>query len=149
MARSGIAICCGLVALALAASAVGQVRVRSYVRKDGTYVAPLYRISPNGTNAGNYSVRGNYNSYTGKPGQAPTGSGFSYAAPSNTPAVVPSEMPSYAPVGFQDVAVYKCTGSEGVLHYIDYPRAGCDELLIRVLLSANDSFKPKPIRSSA
>lgn len=131
MTRTVIAICCGLVALALAASAVGQVRVRGYVRKDGTYVAPHYRSSPNDTKADNYSALGNYNPYTRKPGQAPTGGGVSYMAPSYAPAVPPSETPTYAPVGFQEVTVYQCIDSEGALHYMDYPRAGCDELLVR------------------
>lgn len=44
------------------------VRVRGYTRKDGTYVAPHYRSSPNSSKSDNYSTRGNYNPYTGKPG---------------------------------------------------------------------------------
>lgn len=144
MARTAIAICCGLIALALAASAVGQVRVRGYVRKDGTYVAPHYRSSPNGTKVDNYSARGNYNPYTGKPGQASTGSDFSYAAQSYAPVITPSEPPTYAPVAVQEVTVYQCTDSEGVLHYIDYPRAGCDELLVRVP-TQQSSLRPVPM----
>ena len=45
-----------------------QVRVRGYTRKDGTYVAPHYRSSPNSTKADNWSTKGNVNPYTGQPG---------------------------------------------------------------------------------
>jgi hypothetical protein len=124
MARTTIAICWGLVALVLAASAIGQVRVRGYVRKDGTYVAPHYRSSPNGTKADNYSTRGNYNPHTGKPGQAATGSGFSYTPPSHALAVAPSEAPTYAPAGFREVTVYQCIDSEGTPHYLRLPARG-------------------------
>lgn|SRR5690349_8096805 len=62
------------VALALVAAmmlptvASAQVHVRGYVNKNGTYVAPYYRSSPNGTKLDNYSTKGNYNPYTGQPG---------------------------------------------------------------------------------
>jgi len=39
-----------------------------YTRKDGTYVAPHYRSSPNDTKMDNWSTRGNTNPYTGQPG---------------------------------------------------------------------------------
>lgn len=128
MARTAIAICWGLVALAFAVSAVGQVRVRGYVRKDGTYVAPHYRSSPNSTKSDNYSTRGNYNPYTGKPGNAPADSGFFYAPRSYAPPVVPSVAPIYPPASTQEVIFYQCTDGEGVVRYIDYPRAGCNEV---------------------
>ncbi|HKC02818.1 MAG TPA: hypothetical protein VKC17_05890 [Sphingomicrobium sp.] len=60
--------------LALVASALivpsvsAQVRVKGYVNKNGTYVAPYYRSSPNNTTFDNYSTRGNVNPYTGKVG---------------------------------------------------------------------------------
>jgi len=60
--------------LALVASALivpaasAQVHVNGYVNKNGTYVAPYYRSSPNGTTLDNYSTRGNVNPYTGKVG---------------------------------------------------------------------------------
>lgn len=50
------------------ADAIAQVRVRGYTRKDGTYVAPHYRSSPNSSKHDNYSTQGNYNPYTGKKG---------------------------------------------------------------------------------
>ncbi len=49
-------------------SADAQVSVRGYYRKDGTYVRPHMRSSPNSTTLDNYSTRGNINPYTGQPG---------------------------------------------------------------------------------
>jgi len=46
----------------------GDVYVRGYTKKDGTYVQPHYRTSPNSTKSDNYSTKGNYNPYTGKEG---------------------------------------------------------------------------------
>lgn len=55
-----------LIAMLIASAAeAGGVRVRGYTRKDGTYVAPHYRSSPNSSKSDNYSTRGNYNPYTG------------------------------------------------------------------------------------
>lgn len=54
--------------LAFLAEAGAQVRVRGYTKKDGTYVAPHYRNSPNRSRSDNYSARGNYNRYTGAKG---------------------------------------------------------------------------------
>lgn len=45
-----------------------DVYVKGYTRKDGTYVQPHYRTSPNNTKLDNYSTKGNYNPYTGKRG---------------------------------------------------------------------------------
>lgn len=42
--------------------------VNGYYRKDGTYVQPHYRSSPNGSAYDNYSTKGNTNPYTGKRG---------------------------------------------------------------------------------
>ena len=42
--------------------------VRSYVRRNGTYVAPSHATNPNRTQRDNYSARGNTNPYTGKTG---------------------------------------------------------------------------------
>ena len=58
-----------LVAVCLISPAsAAQVRVKGYVKKDGTYVAPHYRSNPNGTTLDNYSTKGNTNPYTGKVG---------------------------------------------------------------------------------
>jgi hypothetical protein len=58
----------GLAALMLSTTASAQVYVHGYTKKDGTYVAPHYRSSPNGTKLDNYSTKGNVNPYTGKVG---------------------------------------------------------------------------------
>ena len=42
--------------------------VNGYTRRDGTYVNGYYRTTPNYTKLDNYSTKGNYNPYTGKPG---------------------------------------------------------------------------------
>lgn len=46
----------------------GDVHVRGYYRKDGTYVAPHYRTAPDSSRSNNYSHKGNVNPYTGKRG---------------------------------------------------------------------------------
>lgn len=43
-----------------------QVHVSGYYRKNGTYVQPHYRSSPDGNPYNNYSYPGNYNPYTGR-----------------------------------------------------------------------------------
>lgn len=59
-------------------SAFADGTVRGYVKKDGTYVAPHVRTSPNSTKLDNYSTKGNYNPYSGK-----TGTKDPYKAPKN------------------------------------------------------------------
>ncbi len=44
------------------------VRVRSYFRRNGTYVAPHYRTDPNSYKFDNWSYRGNINPFTGRRG---------------------------------------------------------------------------------
>lgn len=74
----------GVVALlTLAGPVAAQVAVRGYVKKDGTYVAPHYRSSPNSTTYDNYSTRGNVNPYTGQSGTRTPSYGSSYGS-SNT-----------------------------------------------------------------
>jgi hypothetical protein len=48
------------------------VRVRGYTRKNGTYVAPHYRSSPDGNFNNNWSTKGNINPHTGQPGEKVT-----------------------------------------------------------------------------
>jgi hypothetical protein len=45
-----------------------SVRVKGYFRKDGTYVRPHVRTSPNSTTADNWSTKGNVNPHTGEEG---------------------------------------------------------------------------------
>ncbi len=57
-----------LAILASCTISASPVRVRGYTRKDGTYVAPHYRSSPDSSKANNWSTKGNTNPYTGKEG---------------------------------------------------------------------------------
>lgn len=45
-----------------------QVKVKGYIRKDGTYVQPHMRSNPDGDKSNNWSTKGNINPYTGKEG---------------------------------------------------------------------------------
>jgi len=42
--------------------------VNGYYKKDGTYVPPHVRTTPNATKMDNWSTKGNVNPYTGKEG---------------------------------------------------------------------------------
>lgn len=46
-------------------SGYGSVYHRGYTTQNGTYVAPHYQSSPNGTQFDNWGTRGNQNPYTG------------------------------------------------------------------------------------
>src|SRR5690606_34362160 len=59
---------CLLTLLLLATDVAAQVRVRSYTRKDGTYVRSHFRSRPDGNFWNNWSTIGNTNPYTGEPG---------------------------------------------------------------------------------
>lgn len=60
-----------LAIVAMAATAMADEYVQGYTRKDGTYVQPHHRSSPNSTTTDNYSTQGNVNPYTGQPGTKP------------------------------------------------------------------------------
>ena len=49
-------------------SALADVYVNGYYRKDGTYVQPHHRSDPNNTKDDNWSSKGNKNPYTGEEG---------------------------------------------------------------------------------
>ena len=71
-----------IVAATFIAPAVSaQTHVNGYVKRDGTYVAPYYRSSPNSTPYDNYSTKGNVNPYTG---QAGTRNPYPSTTPSTT-----------------------------------------------------------------
>ena len=59
-----------LIALTLctATTAMADTYVQGYMRKDGTYVAPHMRSSPDHNSYNNYSSQGNFNPYTGNEG---------------------------------------------------------------------------------
>jgi hypothetical protein len=66
----------------------GDVSVRGYVRKDGTYVQPHMRSAPDGNTQNNWSTYGNVNPYTGKEGTKvdPGSSGYGGYAIPTTPS---------------------------------------------------------------
>jgi hypothetical protein len=49
-------------------SADAAVRVKGYIKSNGTYVVPHYRSNPDSSKLNNWSTKGNYNIYTGKKG---------------------------------------------------------------------------------
>ncbi|GAB6283601.1 MAG: hypothetical protein STSR0008_23830 [Ignavibacterium sp.] len=57
-----------LILLLSSISVYSQVKVRSYFRKDGTYVQSHYRTYPDGNIFNNWSTKGNINPYSGKEG---------------------------------------------------------------------------------
>ena len=57
-----------MILTALSSAAFADEYVNGYYRRDGTYVQPYMRSSPNGTVTDNYSFEGNVNPYTGKAG---------------------------------------------------------------------------------
>ena len=63
-----------LIAISLISFSFGALAdqsVRGYIKRDGTYVAPSMRSSPNSYKFDNYSSEGNYNPYTRQPGYKP------------------------------------------------------------------------------
>lgn len=93
--------------LAFSARADAQVRVRGYVRKDGTYVAPHVRSAPDSTTTNNWGTRGNVNPYTREAGRkdalpsAPAGTATpgTSSRPAGTAAIAPAVPPSAPPPG--------------------------------------------------
>lgn len=74
----------GFVALIATTAASAQVYVHGYTTRNGTYVAPHYRSSPDNSVLNNWSTRGNVNPYTGQVGtRNPYGSygGLSVSTP--------------------------------------------------------------------
>jgi hypothetical protein len=71
--------------------ASAQTYVKGYTKKNGTYVAPHYRSSPNSTKSDNYSTKGNVNPYTGKAGTKTDNSYNTYSTPSYS-----QDEPAYA-----------------------------------------------------
>jgi len=72
MRKFGMLLLAGFATL-LPFAVEAQQRVDGYNRRDGTYVQPYTRSTPNNSYNDNYSVRGNQNPYTGAYGtQSPT-----------------------------------------------------------------------------
>ena len=57
-----------LICLASSPALAGSNRVNGYIKRDGTYVQPHQRTTPNATRTDNWSSKPNYNPYTGKTG---------------------------------------------------------------------------------
>lgn len=57
-----------LALISISVAAVADEYVKGYTRKDGTYVEPHHRTSPNSRRDDNYSSQGNQNPYTGDRG---------------------------------------------------------------------------------
>ena len=71
----------GSPSLAQRKSSGGDVYVRPYTRKDGTYVSGHMRSAPDKVFGNNWSTKGNFNPYTGKEGTKDFSS--SYGTPSS------------------------------------------------------------------
>ena len=54
--------------IGFAGSTFADTYVQGYTRKDGTYVQPHYRSSPDSSRFNNWSSQGNVNPYTGEKG---------------------------------------------------------------------------------
>ena len=90
---------CAFFAAALCVPLLAKdVNVKGYTRKDGTYVAPHVRSSPNSTKADNYSTKGNVNPNTGKAGTksddaSKSANATSAAKPETAPVAVAKPEP--------------------------------------------------------
>lgn len=62
------AVLAGTVTLTLASPVLADSFTNGYTRRDGTYVQPHYRSTPDGNFQNNWSTRGNVNPYTGQQG---------------------------------------------------------------------------------
>lgn len=73
MKRMFVAAAMAAIVGAFVADASAQQRVDGYTRRDGTYVQPHYRSTPDNSYNNNWSVQGNQNPYTGNYGtRSPT-----------------------------------------------------------------------------
>jgi hypothetical protein len=86
----------GLIALVASTTALAQVHVHGYTRKDGTYVAPYVRTAPDSTILNNYSTYPNVNPYTGKVGTvSPYAPPTTYSQPRTSYGYEPPKVPCY------------------------------------------------------
>lgn len=73
---------CGVALVLLSGTAFSDQYVNGYYKKDGTYVQPHYRSSPDNSYNNNWNVSPNTNPYTGQQGtRSPT---YNDRRPSNT-----------------------------------------------------------------
>lgn len=97
--------------------AFSDVHVRGYYRKNGTYVAPHYRSSPNQTKSDNWSTKGNINPYTGKPGTKP----IIFSQDPFTINTAPINKYPYENTDSTGFIIYKWIDKNNVTHYSDKP----------------------------
>lgn len=93
-----------LSSLLVVSSAYADTYVRGYTRKDGTYVQPHYRSSPDSNPYNNWSTRGNVNPHTGEPGTrnvAPN-YGYSNSYPAQRSYEQQDSSPMFNPYGSQN-----------------------------------------------
>jgi hypothetical protein len=96
---------CALIALA-AVSAFADEYVQGYYRRDGTYVQPYHRTTPDGNPFNNYSTQGNVNPYTGQSGTVNPYQQQPYVQPYQVPAPI---QPYHAPAcGYLANGQYVC-----------------------------------------
>ena len=73
MQKFAILIASVMLLFSMTASALADTYVSGYTKKDGTYVQPHYRSSPDRSYNNNWSVRPNVNPHTGRRGtRSPT-----------------------------------------------------------------------------
>jgi hypothetical protein len=99
MKRLLTAVAAFLAASIFVTDAFSDTYVRGYTRRDGTYVQPHYRSSPNNSYNDNYSTRPNVNPYTGQTGtRSPTWNdrpppSNSFGSPNSNPYSLPNSDP--------------------------------------------------------
>ena len=95
-----------LAPLMVMSSAYADTYVRGYTRKDGTYVQPHYRSSPDSNPYNNWSTQGNVNPYTGEPGTRNVAPNYGYGGRSSYDSQrtygQPDSSRTYSPYGLQD-----------------------------------------------
>ena len=57
-----------IIAFGFSSQALALTRVKGYVKKNGTYVAPHYKTDKDSTKLNNWSTKYNSNPFTGKKG---------------------------------------------------------------------------------
>lgn len=92
-----------VIALCIPTVAIADDLVRGHVNRDGTYVAPHYRTSPNNTRMDNYSTQGNTNPYTGQQGHVNPYSPPSYGTTHQpAPSIYAPPQPTYNPQPYRN-----------------------------------------------
>lgn len=66
--KFAVLVLMGAVLATSGAASARSTLTKPYIKKNGTYVAPSLRTSPDRTKLNNYSTKGNVNPYSGKAG---------------------------------------------------------------------------------